>query len=234
MKLPKDPKTTEIYLETFIQLGEALMNSGGNPFYILKKHEDLLYTLAANKVKVTAKYISFSNLDKEQEKSYEEKVAEAIDEECRMTEEDYDKIDWDQWMKENSEESKNEKPKELEVYPYAIYDKDKPKYFLEIYNGKIWKLCLRNDFPFNVPKFGWSSEGHPYTLGEGKIAHESMIDMYTLTNLKRIVDGLNLLHTKDTETLTKDTFETSKEKAQGELQKSVKHDPMWQKTFEYK
>lgn len=231
-----DPKTTEIYLENFIQLGEALMNSGGNPFHILKKHEDLLYTLAANKIKVTANYIPFANLDSDQklkdfikkesenftksqhyEKSYEEKEAEAIEEECRMTEEDYDKIDWDQWMKENSEESKKEKPKEFEVYPYAIYDKDKPTYFLEIYNGKIWKLCMRNESVFSVPKFGWSSpnlyssEGHPYTLGEGKIAHESMIDMYTLTNLKRIVDGLNLLYTKDTETLPKATFETSKE-----------------------
>ena len=200
-----DPEAAAIYLENFNQLGEAIMHSGGNPFMVLKRHDEFLRILAENKIKVTAKYDGPEFKEEPtyyvdpktlitKSKQYEEKEAEAIDKEFRMTEEDYDKIDWNQWMKENSEESKKEKPKEFEVYPYAIYDKDKPKYFLEIYNGEQWKLCSRNDFPFNVPKFGWSSEGHPYTLGEGKIAHESKIDMYTLTNLKRIVDGLNLLN----------------------------------------
>lgn len=139
--------------------------------------------------------------------SYEQKVADAIEEECRMTEEDYDKIDWDQWMKENSEEFKNEKPKTLEFYPTQPSE-DSCSYFLEIHNEETWKLCLKNNF--SVPKFGWS--GHPYTLGEGKIAHESKIDMYTLRNLKRIVDGLNLLYAKDHAPFPPTTFETSKEK----------------------
>lgn len=81
---------------------------------------------------------------------------------------------------------------------------------MEIYNGERWKLCLRADLNFSVPKFGWSSEVHPYTLGEGKIAHEYLINMYTLTNLKRIVDGLNMQNTKDSSPLPPTSFESSK------------------------
>lgn len=90
--------------------------------------------------------------------------------------------------KETLKEQKIEKP-HYEVYPNYKTNEPTQAYFLEIYNGKTWKLCLRNSF--SVPKFGWS--GHPYTLGEGEITDESRIDMYTLRNLKRIVDGLNLL-----------------------------------------
>jgi hypothetical protein len=39
-----------------MQLSEALMNSGGNSFLILKKYDDFLRTLAANNIEVTAKY----------------------------------------------------------------------------------------------------------------------------------------------------------------------------------
>ena len=39
-----------------MQLGEALMNAGGNSFLILKKYDDFLRTLAANNIEVTAKY----------------------------------------------------------------------------------------------------------------------------------------------------------------------------------
>ena len=39
-----------------MQLGEALMNAGGNSFMILKKYDDFLRTLAANNIEVTAKY----------------------------------------------------------------------------------------------------------------------------------------------------------------------------------
>ena len=45
-----------LYLKNFMQLGEALMNAGGNSFLILKKHDDFLRTLAANNIEVTAKY----------------------------------------------------------------------------------------------------------------------------------------------------------------------------------
>ena len=39
-----------------MQLGEALMNAGGNSFMILKKYDEFLRTLAANNIEVTAKY----------------------------------------------------------------------------------------------------------------------------------------------------------------------------------
>ena len=39
-----------------MQLGEALMNAGGNSFVILKKYDEFLKTLAANNIEVTAKY----------------------------------------------------------------------------------------------------------------------------------------------------------------------------------
>jgi hypothetical protein len=39
-----------------MQLGEALMNAGGNSFKILKQYDEFLRILAANNIKVTAKY----------------------------------------------------------------------------------------------------------------------------------------------------------------------------------
>lgn len=74
---------------------------------------------------------------------------------------------------------------------------------------------------FSVPKIGWFGEGHPYTLGEGKIASEGLINMYTLSNLKRIVDGLNMQNTKESSPLPPPMFETSKEKID------------WQKNYPY-
>ena len=50
------PEKVELYLENFNQLGEAILKSGGNCFIILKRHDDLLRTLAANKISITAKY----------------------------------------------------------------------------------------------------------------------------------------------------------------------------------
>ena len=49
-------ETVELYLENFNQLGEAILQSGGNCFAVLKRHDDLLRTLAANKISITAKY----------------------------------------------------------------------------------------------------------------------------------------------------------------------------------
>lgn len=105
------PETVEIYLENFNQLGSAIMNSGGEPFRILKKYDDFLRTLAANNISITAKYDGpeFKKQEDHTKEeynavSYEQHEADAIDEECRMTEEDYDEIDWNKWMEENSEE----------------------------------------------------------------------------------------------------------------------------------
>jgi hypothetical protein len=51
-------ENVELYLENFNQLGSALMQSGGEPFRILKKYDEFLRTLAANNIEVTAKYNS--------------------------------------------------------------------------------------------------------------------------------------------------------------------------------
>ena len=50
------PEKVELYLENFNQLGEAILESGGNCFSILKRHDELLRTLALNNISVTAKY----------------------------------------------------------------------------------------------------------------------------------------------------------------------------------
>jgi hypothetical protein len=49
-------ENVNLYLKNFMQLGEALMNAGGNSFLILKKYDDFLRTLASNNIEVTAKY----------------------------------------------------------------------------------------------------------------------------------------------------------------------------------
>ena len=51
-------ENVELYLENFNRLGSALMQSGGEPFRILKKYDEFLRTLAANNIEVTAKYNS--------------------------------------------------------------------------------------------------------------------------------------------------------------------------------
>jgi hypothetical protein len=49
-------ENVNLYLKNFMQLGEALMNAGGNSFMVLKQYDDFLRTLAANNIEVTAKY----------------------------------------------------------------------------------------------------------------------------------------------------------------------------------
>lgn len=51
-------ENVNLYLKNFMQLGEALMNAGGNSFSILKRYDDFLITLADNNIEVTAKYNS--------------------------------------------------------------------------------------------------------------------------------------------------------------------------------
>ena len=57
-------ENSDLYLKNFMQLGEALMNAGGNSFLILKKYDDFLRTLASNNIEVTAKYNSPEDPDK--------------------------------------------------------------------------------------------------------------------------------------------------------------------------
>ena len=49
-------ENVNLYLKNFMQLGEALMNAGGNSFMVLKQYDEFLRTLAANNIEVTAKY----------------------------------------------------------------------------------------------------------------------------------------------------------------------------------
>jgi hypothetical protein len=56
MKAIIKEENVNLYLKNFMQLGEALMNAGGNSFLILKKYDDFLRTLASNNIEVTAKY----------------------------------------------------------------------------------------------------------------------------------------------------------------------------------
>lgn len=78
----------------------------------------------------------------------------------------------------------------IEYYP-KNYAENNCMYYLEFFQNDRWKLYLRQIL--SVPKFGICNELHPYVLGEGKIDKPEMISMYTYKNLKRIVDGLNLL-----------------------------------------
>lgn len=57
-------ENVELYLKNFMQLGEALMNAGGNSFSILKRYDDFLITLADNNIEVTVKYNSPEDPDK--------------------------------------------------------------------------------------------------------------------------------------------------------------------------
>jgi hypothetical protein len=240
-------ENVNLYLKNFMQLGEALMNAGGNSFLILKKYDDFLRTLAANNIEVTAKY-------NHPEEAVPLKTTGEDD--PRMTEEDWNSFgeyhlspENNEWLKQKKWREKkakfdedfakigirrdptgqkplsvaDPKPNTLEVYPSElIYGNNRPNYFLEIYNGEQWKLCLRAKHDFSVPKFGWSSgEVHPYTLGQGKIASEGLISMYSLHNLKKIVDGLNMQDTKESSPLPPPSFETSKEKID------------WQKNYPY-
>ena len=58
MKAIIKEENVNLYLKNFMQLGEALMNAGGNSFLILKKYDEFLRTLAANNIEVAAKYNS--------------------------------------------------------------------------------------------------------------------------------------------------------------------------------
>jgi hypothetical protein len=361
-------ENVNLYLKNFMQLGEALMNAGGNSFMVLKQYDEFLRTLAANNIEVTAKYnppdetmplkttgenemIFFDEVDQKMtEEGYNEfgeyilspknlELQKKWRENKAKFDEDFAKIGirrdpmWQKplstsnpntssymnetppqteipvdniqeeyvdnvqkeyndilkyssyyrpsdgriftriagtynyksnhkdrnaileytvdtikrcvndktmvgWEKIAEQENwnsfgeshnkpelkeENPKPTTLEVYPdEVIHGKNRPKYFLEIYNGKQWKLWLTKELNFSVPKFGWSSvEAHPYNLGQGKIAPEGLISMYSLHSLKKIVDGLNMQDTKESSPLPPPSFETSKEKID------------WQKNYPY-
>jgi hypothetical protein len=47
----------ELYHKNYVALAEAIMNSGGNPFTVIKKYEELLIVLSNNLITITAEYI---------------------------------------------------------------------------------------------------------------------------------------------------------------------------------
>jgi hypothetical protein len=82
-----------------------------------------------------------------------------------------------------------------QLYPDEYYPKNYAEnncmYYLEFFQNDRWKLYLRQTL--SVPKFSICSKLPSYVLGEGKVDIPDMYSMYTYNNLKRIVDGLNLL-----------------------------------------
>jgi hypothetical protein len=46
----------ELYHKNYVALAEAIMQSGGNPFSILKEYEKLLIVLSNNHITVTAEH----------------------------------------------------------------------------------------------------------------------------------------------------------------------------------
>lgn len=123
----------------------------------------------------------FISKKKQSEEELQKVILKAGDkDDPRMTEEDWNDLANQLYSNKNT----------YECYP-ENYSETDCRYYLEIFNDTDWKLRLRNNM--SIPKFGMSGELFPYCLGEGKIDKPEMISMYNLRNLKRIVDGLNLL-----------------------------------------
>ena len=224
MKQILDPQAAEIYIENFKQLGKAILTSRGCPFTLLEQHDCFLTSIAKNKISITAKYDgpefkeeptyyvdpkTLITKSKHYEKSYEEKEAEAIEEECRTTEKYCDEIDWTTCKKENSVDcipvkrrlSKNDVATSVvRLSDYKVFTKND-------YNQKFYRIdkesFLNEHYTFNeVQKF---------------------VDQGLFVVLNQVNDPEYHLSPKNNEWLKK------KEKTQEELQKLVKHDPMWQK-----
>jgi hypothetical protein len=47
----------ELYHKNYVALAEAIMNSGGNPFTVMKKYEELLIVLSNNDINLNPVYI---------------------------------------------------------------------------------------------------------------------------------------------------------------------------------
>jgi hypothetical protein len=114
-----------LYLKNFMQLGEALMNAGGNSFLILKKYDDFLRTLAANNIEVTAKYNPPDETMPLKTTSENEMVFyDEVDQ--KMTEEDWNSFgeyhlrqdinEWKEW-KEKRAKADEELQKLVKSYP---------------------------------------------------------------------------------------------------------------------
>jgi cyclopropane fatty-acyl-phospholipid synthase-like methyltransferase len=115
--IPTKEENMNLYLKNFMQLGEALMNAGGNSFLILKKHDDFLRTLAANNIEVTAKY-------NYPEEAMPLKTTDGPN--FRLTEEDWNSFgeyhfrqdinEWEEWMEKRAK-ADEELQKLIKEYP---------------------------------------------------------------------------------------------------------------------
>ena len=115
-----------------MQLGEALMNAGGNSFLILKKYDDFLRTLAANNIEVTAKY------------NYPEEampLKTTNEDDPRMTEEDWNSFGEYHISSENNEWLKQKKWRENK----AKFDEDFAK--IGIRRDPMWQKPLSTSNP---------------------------------------------------------------------------------------
>jgi len=120
-------ENVNLYLKNFMQLGEALMNAGGNSFLILKKYDDFLRTLAANNIEVTAKY------------NYPEEAVPlktTSEDDPRMTEEDWNFFGEYHLSPENNEWLKQNKAK---------FDEDFAK--IGIRRDPMWQKPLSTSNP---------------------------------------------------------------------------------------
>jgi hypothetical protein len=125
-------ENVNLYLKNFMQLGEALMNAGGNSFLILKKYDDFLRTLAANNIEVTAKY------------NYPEEampLKTTNEDDPRMTEEDWNSFGEYHISSENNEWLKQKKWRENK----AKFDEDFAK--IGIRRDPMWQKPLSTSNP---------------------------------------------------------------------------------------
>ena len=51
-----DNNNPELYHKNYVALAEAIMHSGGNPFTVMKKYEELLVVLSNNHITITAEH----------------------------------------------------------------------------------------------------------------------------------------------------------------------------------
>jgi hypothetical protein len=132
MKAIIKEENVNLYLKNFMQLGEALMNAGGNSFLILKKYDDFLRTLAANNIEVTAKY------------NYPEEampLKTTNEDDPRMTEEDWNSFGEYHISSENNEWLKQKKWRENK----AKFDEDFAK--IGIRRDPMWQKPLSTSNP---------------------------------------------------------------------------------------
>jgi hypothetical protein len=133
-------ENSDLYLKNFMQLGEALMNAGGNSFLILKKYDDFLRTLAANNIEVTAKY-NYPDEAVPLKTTSEDEMIFFDEVDQKMTEEDWNSFGEYHLSPENNEWLKQKKWREKK----AKFDEDFAK--IGIRRDPMWQKPLSTSNP---------------------------------------------------------------------------------------